>query len=441
MKGAQLVKLRVEKLVLVIGVLFYIACLYIGYIYLISPSYSYYSLINLQPSGSVKAVSIILALIPIIWSESTVNRPSQVVYWLLYILVYIPTMVMPDFVRENPLDGFLFYKLVLLGCLALLASVGKWKRLKIYPLRIKQAFVRTILYISWFGLFGLIFLKFGFHFRMVNFYDVYDIRADYHEEGRGSIAAYAMNWQSKIFNPLLMGIGLVNKRMMFIVIGVLSQLIIFSTTGQKSIAFSTLFILGILWCVGKKGKNFGVRFLFSIGFLVFACIILDLATGGIQFTEIMTRRLMMVPGVLSSFYYDFFTANPHTHLGYSIFSSFVDYPYDANPPFLIGEAYFNNLEASANANLWADAFSAFGLWGVAIYTGILALILWIYDSIGKHNHFLLSVVLLAMPIWSLIDSSLITTFLTHGLFLAIIINYLLTAKKTNEGAKINESTT
>ncbi|MBC6317001.1 hypothetical protein, partial [Listeria grandensis] len=92
-------KLKVEKLVLVIGVLCYIASLYIGYIQLISPNYSYYSLINLQPSGSVKMVSIILALIPIIWSESTVNRPSQVVYWLLYILVYIPTMVMPDFVR------------------------------------------------------------------------------------------------------------------------------------------------------------------------------------------------------------------------------------------------------------------------------------------------------------------------------------------------------
>ncbi|WP_430534782.1 hypothetical protein [Listeria rocourtiae] len=434
-------KLRVEKLVLVIGVLFYIASLYIGYIYLISPSYSYYSLIDLQPTISIKAISIVLALIPIIWSESTVSRPSQVVYWLLYILVYIPTMVMPDFVRENPMDGFFLYKLVLLGCLALLASVGKWKHLKIYPLRIKQAFVRTILYISWFGLFGLIFLKFGFHFRMVNLYDVYDIREGYHEEGRGSVAAYAMNWQSKIFNPLLMGIGIVNRRMIFIAIGVLSQLIIFSTTGQKSVAFSTLFILGILWCVGKKGQNFGVRFLFSIAFLVFACIVLDFLSGGIQFTEIMTRRLMMVPGVLSSFYYDFFTANPHTHLGYSIFSSFVDYPYDANPPFLIGEAYFNNLEASANANLWADAFSAFGLWGVGIYTGILAIILWIYDSIAKHNQFLLSVVLLAMPIWSLIDSSLITTFLTHGLLLAIIINYLLTAKKTNEGAKINESTT
>ncbi|MBC1435207.1 hypothetical protein HB848_07615 [Listeria rocourtiae] len=432
-------KLKVEKLALVIGVLIYIACLYIGYIYLISPSYSYYSLINLQPSGSVKAISIILALIPIIWSESTVTRPSQVVYWLLYILVYIPTMVMPDFVRENPLDGFFFYKLVLLGCLALLASVGKWKQLKIYPLRIKQAFVRTMLYISWFGLFGLIFLKFGFHFRMVNFYDVYDIRAGYHEEGRGTIAAYAMNWQSKIFNPLLMGIGVISKKTMFIIIGIISQFIIFSTTGQKSIAFSTLFILGILWCVGKKGKNFGVRFLYSICLLVMACLALDFILGGIQFTEILTRRLMMVPGVLSSFYYDYFTANPQTHLGYSIFSSFVEYPYDVTPPFLIGEAYFNNLEASANANLWADAFSAFGLWGVAIYTGILAVILWVYDSIAKYNHFLLSVVLLAMPIWSLIDSSLITTFLTHGLLLAIIINYLLTAKITNKGAEKNEA--
>lgn len=426
--------LKVEKIALVIGVLIYISCLKIGYVYFISPTYSYYSFVNLQPTFGVQLISSILSLIPLIWSESRVRRPSQVVYWLLYILVFIPTMIMPDYVRANPLDHILNYKLLLLACLGLLASVGKWKYIKMYPLKVKQSIVQTMIYISWLGLFGLIFMKFGFHFRMVGLYDVYDIRANYHEEGRGTLASYAMNWQSKIFNPLFIAIGVISQNIIFVFIGFFSQFIIFSTTGQKSIAFSIVFILGIMWCAKKNGKDFGLLFLSGICMLVVGCLSMDYISGGIQYTEIMTRRLMMIPGILSSFYFDFFSENPTTHLGYSIFSSFTDYPYEVTPPFLIGESYFNNATASANANLWADAFSAFGLWGVAIYTVILACILWVYDSISKNNHFLLSVTLLAMPIWSLIDSSLITAFLTHGLLLALIINYLLTVTlKTNKG--------
>ncbi|MBC1562853.1 hypothetical protein [Listeria booriae] len=415
--------IRVGKLSLMVGVILYIISLYIAYIYLISPSYSYYQLVNLEPPLWVCFLSSFLAFLPTFWSEYRTKRPSQVIYWVLYIFTFVPVMIIPDFVRENPFDSFFIFKLVLLLCMIILYLGGKLPLIKIGEWNIPQNLVKVGITIFTLVLYFIMIRNFGFRIDVVSFKDVYDVREMYRME-TNRFAGYAVVWLSKIIDLFLVTLGVLKGNILLITGGIIGQVYVYSVTGHKSVALSLCLLAVILFCIRHRGAKFGVRFIWVILFLVVLSMVFDTLSGNITLTEIFTRRMLFLPGALSSFFFDFFSANPKTHLGQSVFSAFVDYPYDANPGYVIGQHYFGSDQMSANVNMWADGYSAFGYAGVIIFTILLAVILWIYDSISANRNFVISVALMVMPAWSLVDSSFIIALMTNGIFIAIGLNYL-----------------
>lgn len=343
-------------------------------------------------------------------------------------MVYVPAMIVPDYVRMNNFDAIIALKCVLLFCMALIYMTGNFKLIPVYYTKVKTNVMLFVIALFSLSLWGIIIQTFGIHFNFSQVDDVYDLREAYRDQVN-RLSGYAMNWQSKIINALLLALGFVNKNKLLICIGVLGQLFIFSITGQKSVALSSVFILVIIFCLRKSGRDFVLYFVYGITALVFLTMALDLVTNSSEYTSLFIRRMLITPGLLLSYYFDFFSVNPQVHLSHSILDPFLTYPYDKLPPFLIGEHYFGRVGLAANANLWADGFANFGYAGIIGFTVLLVGILYLYDSISANRNFIVSAALIAMPAWSLVDTSLITSLLTHGIVIAFIINYFLKTER------------
>ncbi|MBC2167475.1 hypothetical protein HCB26_12915 [Listeria booriae] len=427
--------IKIERLITCSAVLLYVIFLDIAYVTLISPVYSYYTLTNFHPALYVMGISTLLAVLPACFAQIRVNRPSQAVFWILYMFVYIPIMVIPDFVRENPLDMFVIFKLCVLLSLGILYGMSRVRLLSVYQARIHPWLVGLGLFLLADALLFILIKTYGFHLRLVGFDDVYAVRSEYRSATDG-LSGYALSWWSKIVGPGVMVFGLVKRKYVVFGAGFLLQIFAYTISGQKSIALTALFLIGIMLAMCKRGKYFGMNFALLAFLMVFGCLSVDWLTDGIRFTELISRRLLMLPAALTSHFFDFFTVNPKTYLGYGPLKDLFPYPYDLpKPAFLIGRAYFGNGEISANANFWADSYSAFGYVGVVLFTMILAALLWLYDSITTNKSLVFFTCLIAMPVWGLIDSSLITSLLTHGLLIVTVLAYFLPIYDQKTGAR------
>jgi hypothetical protein len=147
---------------------------------------------------------------------------------------------------------------------------------------------------------------------------------------------------------------------------------------------------------------------------------------GLMAESLVGVRMTALPGLLTGYYYEFFSSHPQAHLGHSILSSLVDYPYAVEPPYLIGARYFHSASNDANANIWADAYANFGYAGIVLFTILFAILLWLYDSIatGSRNT-RVAALAIGLPAFALANGGLLTSLLTNGVALAMLLVYLM----------------
>jgi hypothetical protein len=143
------------------------------------------------------------------------------------------------------------------------------------------------------------------------------------------------------------------------------------------------------------------------------------------FSALIQERMTGMPGLLTGYYYEFFSTHPKALLGHSIFHSFVDYPYMFEPRRMIGYVYYHDTAMSANANLWADAYANFGYLGILCFTLLLAAVMWLYDSSSSGRNLYITALVIALPAFAVANSALLTSLLTHGIGLAMVLMYLM----------------
>ena len=77
-------------------------------------------------------------------------------------------------------------------------------------------------------------------------------------------------------------------------------------------------------------------------------------------------------------------------------------------------------------NIWADAYSNFGVLGMLVFTALLGMALLLVDASTRAGApRLLVLAPLAMIALGLSNSALLTVFMTHGLLLTLILVYLM----------------
>lgn len=419
-----------QRIVLVFGAVALIALVDWAYINVISPQFSYMGLTYSPPPATLRFIAWAVAAIPSLWMPLRLQRPSQIVYFFLYIWAYIPSSIIPYYVLHISPMRILGLTLSLGAAFFLLSLFYRAPLLRIPSIRIpRQAYWVGIILFALL-LYTATILQFGFTFRIVGIQDVYEIRSDYTPaiSQTGRFFRYMVPWLTSAINPFLIIHGLILKKPVLLLAGLVGQLFVYSLTGFKSALFSGPLILVLLIPLLFRGRFFGVLLLWgSVIFLVLSHL-MTATLSVVSLDALFLRRLLIVPGQLTAYYFEFFSSNPKALLGDSILKSVVQYPYDATIPKVVASAYFVPT-AHPNANIWADAFANFGYFGILLFTMLLGAALWVFDSIAREHDYRLKVLMLVMPAFSLSNTAFLTVMLTHGFILVILLIYFYPKKR------------
>ncbi len=392
------------------------------YAELVSPAFSYLGYRYRSPNTDVVVISLFVATGAALALPRRVDRGSSVVLWVLFVITVAPTILMAPYMPYRDDSQAVMLGLVVA---AVFAGICLGLRGSVRPLTVPISsssiglVVATVSAVTY----SLLAVTHGIDLRFLSFLDVYDVRGEYATNLEGvRILSYLVFSQANVVNPLLVARGLFLRRRMWIASGVIGQLVLYSSTGFKSmiLVIPAWFILACLLRRGKRAID-GLVLMWGTSILIVTSAILDHVTGNILLTSLLVRRFVVTPGVLTSVYVEFFSEHPQVHLGHSVFRSFVDYPYNAAPPYVIGEWMAGLPTMAANANMFADGFANFG-WAGLVAAGVVLLVyLKVLDRVSDGLPVGVVGVIMTMPAVALANASVLTAMLSHGLVAALIL--------------------
>jgi hypothetical protein len=152
-----------------------------------------------------------------------------------------------------------------------------------------------------------------------------------------------------------------------------------------------------------------------------AMALMDWITATNDWTSLMVRRFLIMPGLLTAGYVAIFSDMEKARWAYAFLSSFFVYPYVGEPADIVGAEFFGRSGVHANANILADGFANLGHPGMLLECLVLVVLLWLIDDATRGIPLgVASLVFLVLTL-SLADSGIFTSILTDGFLLAIVI--------------------
>jgi hypothetical protein len=287
-------------------------------------------------------------------------------------------------------------------------------------------------------LMGNLFVLYVFrgNLRFASFSEVYDQRFEADLVAGSAIAAYAIGNLSCAVNPLVLALGLKRKSVALVLMGIASQLLLYSTSALKAILVATMMIVvfHVVFSdrLGPKNKTFffGILGVAAAGILIGPYYT---AGDGIfdQLMSLIYQRTLTTPGMLYGTYLDFFSKYPLTYLSHvNVVKWIIPYPYGE---LQIGQVVGNYITPavsieSLNTNasyLATDGLAAFGLPGIMIATAISAFLFRLTTAVlEKTDRQLVSTALVAFLTY-LSNVSIFTALLSYGGILVIGLLWLV----------------
>lgn len=397
------------------------------YSYSVYPMYEYMGFTYVRPlSFNYVVFSSFYILLGFLFSPKEIKKPTDLLFCITFFLIYCPSISLMYIVTNLSWYNIFINANTLLLALVIIFFVSKIKpnakiRLSLKARQFNIAFIFMLL-ASLLAIFSYYRFSFSNLVSALDISQLYSIRDEFRNITAPTVVKYLFFAASKAMVPLLFLYGLKTKNTSIKLAAIFIQISIFAVSGHKSI-FLGLILVWLGWTYYsyfQKVKTQSVLMFLTVFLLL--SFSLDYFLQSNFLVNIFSRRMILVPGMLSGMYFEYFTNNDLTYLGYSIFSSFVDYQYTKTPPFIIGDFYFNSDFMSANVNYLASGFAEFGSFGVLIFSSIAVTLYKILDTVATNedtSKFIVCALLL--PTWVLVDSSLLTALMTHGLFLTFIL--------------------
>lgn len=421
----------------------YSIAFYIGYLTYMHPIFGYFGFLYEKKAIGWYIYTYLLCVAPLFFYKK--GKISSFLSAILYLLLYIPVIIFYTFFPENVSSRHVLVQLSCFLGMTMFFLVGKLKyknpiKLSTPILTPKWIFIITI----------LLNLYLLFHFRgnirLPSFADVYDLRSENNELSSTGGMSYIILWLTYFFMPFNLAYGLVAKKYLVFILGCLTGLFIYMTTGAKMAFFFPLFSYGfyLLFRNGKIAKLY-IFLAGGLATLLIVPILLGLIFPDnevLQWTNsILLIRTVGNGGLLTYWYDIFFTTHPHTFLSHvNIINVFTNmYPYQQSIGEVVGKEYWNT-GMNANANFWAtDGIAGFGSYGILLISFFFSLVLGLLDYLSA-NIDQLFVVLIFLPFATVfLNVSIFTSLLSGGVFFTLLFlagkqatnNYHVTSFETN----------
>jgi len=427
-----------KRLGLFAALILYLATYNWLYINWLAPTFSYAGFTYNEPSSGMLTVAWVLSLVPALWMPISLERTSQIPYWVVYLLLYIPSMFGPMYMALQPTSSILLLMATLFGGFLLISMSYFLPRLRLVQRLLPRSLFWTSFVTVSCVLYLWLFAVFHSHLQLVGFQDVYNLRSTAVEVQSGTQVAYAAMLLASVMNPLLMAYGLTSKKWGVFTVGAFGQVLIYSTGGDKAVILSILFVLGFALLTHRPAW-FGIRIVCSLaGLLVILCLVLATTDNAIvSFAAgLIFMRTVANSGYTTGLYHSFFQGHPLTYLSHLHgVNFFVRYPYTRQIGLELGFYQMQNSELDLNAHFWAtDGLAAFGLPGILAISGLCGLTFWVLDSVSAKHSRKLTYLAVSFTTLNLANLSLFTTLISGGLGLLMVMLFAMPADVSEQSS-------
>lgn len=356
----------------------------------------------------------------------SVLKPSDVLLWILVVFLITPTLAV---LCVNPLlasdTRFAFAALSTVSYFILWALTrGTPYRLPRPPTPKPGKFIRRLLVIalavSAVGL--LAFGQRGFDF---DFSDVYSRRL----ELRGVQspipgAGYVYSLIGTVMAPALLAAGLTWKRWSLVFVSSAVAILNFGIGGERFVLFNLLFIW-VIWLsirLGERASRWPGLGMYLTAIVTLPVLWMALSGNSSAMFNI-TRRIGLVPAVLSNYYVDYANHNGFTWFTHT-FMKFASTGEVQRVSYEIGESLRPGTGLSANTGVIADGYVSLGVAGVVLVVVALSMIVRGVDHLVRGRPAEFAVPVVAVTLFGLLDRPLTTVLVSGGCLVAILLVFL-----------------
>jgi hypothetical protein len=408
----------------------YVPWLYVSRVH---PIFDYMGFSYNRPGAIWMVIAVTLAALPgILWLPLDFERPSDLIVTVIYLVVYVPSLTIPFLALSDPRE-YLWMALALLGCFFVITRFTRQPALAIPRSPFTGINLDRLMLVLAIASSAWIAIRLGFR-GVPALLDVYDVRSDYVErlEDAPVILSYVINWLGHVVYAYFIARGIYSRRTWMWSVGILGNLYVYTLTGFKSVLFSMVLILLVAILLRARTHR-AVRLIGGVLAALFLFGLIDDLVGGYLATGLFTQRVIMVPGLLTGYYYDFFSTNPKLLLLHSIFRWAGTYPYPAPYPVLIAQ-YYLNMDGFANANYLADAYANFGIPGMFAFSLLLGLLLWVLDSLCEGMDVGYAASLSIVAFFTITNAALLTGMLSFGILFLLLVLWLHPLEESGLGS-------
>jgi len=395
------------------------------YIYQLYGAFDYYyarlSITMLDMDAWKCFCSYLIFFILLLLTPKYTERPSSQLTQLFWVTTIIP-MLSYYWLASASNTYTLYYAL----CYSILCAFLRGKK-SISPKLIKFKRILPIENLLIWVLPALLIVFSAFNsfpnLSLFNIYNVYEFREAASYSGFWS---YFVSWMGAALIPFCLIVFLVKKKYLMVLFAGAMEIYLYLCTGDKVYLFSIIILL-VLY-VGLINKIWKLFMPLFYTLVILATCVFFAITGSDALMAISPQRQLTLPAALSYRYYDFFTENPKVNFADGFIGNLLSIhsPYPETAGRVIGEAQGSN----AVTGYLGDAYANGGLLAMLIFTVAIALIFLFIDGVSKNSktRYLYTGVMLYF-MTSLANSAFLTTLLTGGLMVMVVLMYLYASQE------------
>jgi len=420
-------KSTVRHLLLVLA---YKILLDLSFIFFLLPIYGHTTEIERTSNGQLDffrlIVSYLIVFLAFAWLETIMKdkyRASRFVMLVQFIVVIAPFTALYA-ILDYPLWQF---AVIMMGFLlpVLLIRLIKTPHIPMLGQEGKLVLAAVIMALIFYTYIGLI-INGGLNRMNFDLLKVYEFRSEAGEH-KFYLSGYLVPWTAYVFNMAILAysVGRYRKNGLKYGIGIslvfISQIILFGMTNSKSFLFLPFVVLGLMYCLRRMTVQTAglIGVVLACGMLMGAYYIfgLPLAAG-------IMNRLFVIPSAMHSLYLQYFSSHDFALLQ-GTFGSLLGSSYQESIISVIAQHYWGRV-FSPNVGWIGDAYANFGVFGVVLFSVILAGVLRVADGLGNKDirPGVVEGILFGFA-FGLTNSALLTSLLTGGFLAAIMSLWLM----------------
>ena len=378
-------------------------------------------------------IFLVYAILPSLWLPLSITRPTQYLYFFIYLTVYLPICcLLPSVAPSYPMDfaSALYFASVLLVCFAGLGIVYRIPTIRLRLPVLSTGPFLALVFLLCMLCFAVLVLHYGSSMSLVSLFAPHEHRI----HARGILASssipflgYFLVIPSRALHPLLIAFGWWFRKWWLVALALFGEAVVYSCAAQREGVFWVAVIVPLVLVAFRSHRRFFACLVWtvSIFFLLTIVAVSTSPSGEIGFVSRLTAmRVFVSPGKLTIDYFQFFQHGPYTYFSHITGLGWLHENYfsDTTIGLVVGEHISGDFENNANGNLWADGLASLGFIGMLIVTVIAGILFYVTDSALRHVSVVPTTISLSRLGIALSNCSIFTVFLGGGFLVALIVN-------------------